>query len=180
MDRPGPTEDGPGRSDDGSRAQAWLARMEQALDNADAELTTRLGVHHEQASARVWHGQVLVDWQADDAAGGCLLRPALVRRLLALHARVEGEGRPWVDVRAHGSMVTALSQRHAQLAARLGRTPELRLRLRFDGPGGAYTGGDETYRAGPGERGEVFLHLTARVRPRSAPPGSERTSPAPS
>ena len=55
--------------------------MEQALENADAELTTRLGVHHEQASARVWHGQVLVEWQADDAAGGCLLRPALVRSL---------------------------------------------------------------------------------------------------
>jgi hypothetical protein len=148
--------------------------MERALDDGQADLTTRLGAHREHARARLWQGQVLVDWEADEVAGGCLLRPALVRRLLALHATLEAGSAHSIGLRADGRIVCALSPRHAQFAERLGPLPELRLRLRFEGPHGAYSGGEETYRVG----GSVLLRVTAQVCP--APPGSARTSPAPS
>jgi hypothetical protein len=109
---------------------------------------------------------VLVDWQRDAAAGGCLLRPALVRRLLALHAAADTTHACEVRVRATGRMVTSLSPGHARLVARLEQPPELHLRLRFDGPGGAYLGGDETYQVGS----SVLLRLTARIRSRAEPP----------
>jgi hypothetical protein len=149
--------------------------MELPLADGEAQLRTSLGTHAELTTARLWRGEVLVDWEPDDSAGGCLLRPALVRRLLALHARVEGANSPEVRVRADRRLLAALSRRHAELADRLGPTAELRLRLCFDDPDGAYTGGEETYGVGSA----VLLRLTARVRVSPLPPGSGRTSPAP-
>jgi hypothetical protein len=148
--------------------------MERALEDGQADLTTRLGAHRERTRARLWQGQVLVDWEADEVAGGCLLRPGLVRRLLALHATLAAGSRQSIVLRADGRVVSALSPRHARLAERLGQAPDVRLHLRFDGPNGIYTGGEETYRVG----GAVLLRVTAEVRPR--PPASAQTSPAPS
>jgi hypothetical protein len=65
-----------------------LAAVESALLDADATLSTDLGGHRESTTARLWRGQVLVDWEPDARAGDCLLRPELLRRLIALGARV--------------------------------------------------------------------------------------------
>jgi hypothetical protein len=156
--------------------EARLARVEAALADADAELTTDLGGHHEVTSARLWRGQVLVDWEPDLQAGGCLLRPIMLRRLIALHADVRNEP-DVVRITAPGRVVAALSGEHADLVARLGgaRRVELRATLRFEGD--VYRGGDETYylvveRA----QRQGLLRLSADVRPQIASP---RTSPAP-
>lgn len=103
-----------------------------------------------------------MDWERDDVAGGCLLRPALIRRLLALHATVERPTPDLVRVRAAARIVSALSPRHARLLERLGQPAELQLRLRF--AHGVYTGGEEAYRVGRA----VLLRLTARVWPPQA------------
>jgi hypothetical protein len=92
----------------------------------------------------LWQGKVLVDWEADEQAGGCLLRPELVRRLLALHAQAtQASGE--VRLRASGRVVAALSDTHRDLVAQLGgpERVEMRARLRFGA--GVYRGGEETY-----------------------------------
>jgi hypothetical protein len=154
--------------------------VEAALANADVELTTDLGGHHENTTARLWRGQVLVDWEPDPAAGGCLLRAALLRRLVDLNAQVELEG-DGLRIVAPGRIVAGLSAEHAGLVKRLGgaRRVELREILNFDEQG--YRGGQETYFLV--ERGQrvPLLSVIVRIRPRApeAGAGSPRTSPAP-
>jgi hypothetical protein len=158
--------------------EVWLGYVEAALVDADADLSTDLGNHHEVTSARLWRNQVLVDWEPDPQAGGCLLRPDLLRRLVALSARVEitTEG---VRLSAPGRVVAALSAEHADLVVRLGgsRRVEMRATLRFEEQ--VYRGGEETYYLV--ERGQrlALLRLTADVRPRPVREASRRTSPAP-
>src|SRR5437773_4239721 len=99
--------------------EACLDRIDGALADADADLSTDLGGHHELTSARLWRGQVLIDWEPDPQAGGCLLRPALLRRLIALHATTELS--PAVlRINAPGRIVAGLSAEHADLVSRLG------------------------------------------------------------
>jgi len=159
---------------------ACLDSVEAALANADAELTTDLGGHHELTSARLWRGQVLVDWEPDAQAGGCLLRPALLRRLIALHAAVE-HGDEVLRISAPGRIVAGLSAEHADLVARLGgaRRVELQATLRFEGS--VYRGGDETYYLLERGQRQTLVRVTAAVRPRlsPSPEASPRTSPAP-
>ncbi len=160
-----------------------LASLEAAADNADAELVTELAGYREVTRARLWRGQVLVDWEPDPTAGGCLLRPALVRRLIALHAQVIQDEHV-LRLIAPGRVVAGLSREHAELVARLGgaRRVELDLRLRFD-QSGAYRGGRETYLLIQRGQRAPLLDLVAEVRPRlsagdAAQSASPRTSPA--
>jgi hypothetical protein len=161
-------------------AQARLASVEAALTDADAELATDLGGQHELTTARLWRGQVLVDWEPDPQAGGCLLRPLLLRRLLALHAEVVNDG-DVLRISAPGRIVAGLSAEHADLVARLGgaRRVELRATLRFEGD--VYRGGNETYYLVERGQRQALLRLSADVRPRlkPAPEASPRRSPAP-
>jgi hypothetical protein len=160
--------------------EVYLARVEATLADADADLITDLGGHHEVTSARLWRGQVLVDWEPDPQAGGCLLRPALLRRLIALHADVEYAA-DVLRIRALGRVVAALTAEHADLVARLGgaRRVELHAALRFEGE--MYRGGNETYYLMERGQRQALLRLSADVRPRLVGPreGSPRTSPAP-
>jgi hypothetical protein len=159
---------------------AGLASVEAALADAEASLATDLGGHRETTTARLWRGQVLVDWEPDRAAGGCLLRPDLLRRLVALHAHVDAEA-DTLRITAPGRVVAGLSPEHADLVARLGgaRRVELRAMLRFEGD--RYIGGEETYYLV--ERGQrvPLLRLKADVHPRTTTrrEASRRTSPAP-
>ncbi len=156
--------------------EVWLARVEVAVADADANLSTDLAGTHELTRARLWRNQVLVDWEPDPQAGGCLLRPELLRRLVALKARVE-PGVEGVNISAPGSVVAALSAAHADLVARLGgaRRVQMRTTLRFQGE--MYRGGQETYYVvGRGQR-QALLRLTADVRPRQAHEESRRTLP---
>src|ERR1051326_1968077 len=118
---------------DAVTTEVCLARIEAALADADATLSTGLGDHQELTCARLWRGQVLVDWEPDPLAGGCLLRPALLRRLIALRARVE-ERMDGLVIHAPGRIVTALSPQHAGLVRQLGGAPrvELSARLRIE------------------------------------------------
>jgi hypothetical protein len=158
--------------------EACLGSVEAALADGDADLSTDLGDHHEVTSARLWRNQVLVDWERDPQAGGCLLRPDLLRRLVALHARVERTA-DGVRVSAPGRIVASLSADHADLVARLGgaRRVEMHATLRFEAE--VYRGGQETYYLL--ERGQrlALLRLTADVRPRPVVEASRHTSPAP-
>jgi hypothetical protein len=158
--------------------QACLANIEAAMADADAELSTDLGDHHEQTSARLWRGKVLVDWEPDKQAGGCLLRPELLRRLIALHAHLD-QSAGKLRITAPGRVVAALSPEHAELVARLGgaRRVEMRTTLLFDAD--SYCGGQETYYLV--ERGKrlALLQLTADVRLRPVREASRHTSPAP-
>jgi len=157
-----------------------LARVEAALMDSQAQITTTLGGIRETTAARLWQGKVLVDWEADEAAGGCLLQPALARRLVSLHARVERQP-DQVRLFAPGQIVAALSPAHADLVKRLAvsqrRSLELRIRLRFES--GRYVGGDESYFVV--ERGArvVLLRLEAQIEP-AMRQTSVHTSPAPS
>jgi hypothetical protein len=161
-------------------ATSGLASVEAALADSDASLSTDLGGHRETTVARLWRGQVLVDWEPDRTAGGCLLRPDLLRRLLALHAQVDTEPEV-LRIIAPGRVVAALSPEHADLVSRLGgaRRVELRATLRFDRD--RYLGGQETYYLV--ERGQrvALVRLTAEVRARAPAPrtASRRRSPAP-
>ena len=94
--------------------------MEAAVADADAELTTVLGGHRESVQARLWRGRVLVDWEPDDSAGDCLLRPELLRRLLALHAQPELTARE-LRIQAPGRTVAALSARTCRSRGAHGR-----------------------------------------------------------
>src|SRR6266849_5976600 len=143
--------------------EACLGSVEATLADADADLSTDLGGHRELTSARVWRGQVLVDWEPDPQAGGCLLRPALLRRLIALHAEVLREDGA-LHINAPGRIVAGLSADHADLVARLGgaRRVELRATLRFEGS--VYRGGEETYYLIERGQRQGVLRLSADVR----------------
>jgi hypothetical protein len=158
--------------------EACLASVDAALDDADADLSTDLGDHHELTTARLWHSQVLVDWEPDEQAGDCLLRPALLRRLIALHALVDQDVNG-LRISAPGRIVAALSPGHAGLVARLGgaRRIELHATLRFGAEG--YRGGYETYYLVERGKRVALLRLTADVRPRRAREASPRRSPVP-
>jgi hypothetical protein len=157
-----------------------LRWVEATLADAEARLTTDLGGHQEVTSARIWRGQVLVDWEPDATAGGSLLRLELLRRLVALHAQVEDLG-PELRIVAPGRIVAGLSAEHADLVKRLGgaRRVELRTTLLFREA--AYIGGHEVYYLL--ERGQraPLLQISADVRPRlTTDAASPHTSPAPS
>src|SRR5215216_6504459 len=98
-----------------------LSGVETALADGDAQVVISLGGQREETSARLWRGQVLVDWEPDATAGGCLLRPDLLRRLVALHAAVRVDGQS-LAIQASGQIVAALSPEHADLVRRLGGT----------------------------------------------------------
>jgi hypothetical protein len=157
---------------------AALEAMQSTLADADAELVTVLGGHREVTRARLWQGKVLVDWEPDDRAGDCLLRPELLGRLIALHAdaRVRADE---LRIRAHGRIVAGLTQAHHDLVAQLGGASrvELRARLRFQG--GVYRTGEESYAVVEGGRRVEVLELNVRLERRAAPAASPRTSPAP-
>jgi antitoxin (DNA-binding transcriptional repressor) of toxin-antitoxin stability system len=155
----------------------WLRLVDASLQDADAQLATDLGGRQEVTAARLWHDQVLVDWQPDPLAGDCLLRAALLRQLIASGARVKEDGHA-VVITAPGRAVASLSDHHADLVRRLGgaRRVSLTVRLRF--VDGAYVGGDETFSLVSGRRPTELLHLTVDVRVRSSG-ALQRTSPAP-
>ena len=157
---------------------AALARVEAALLDADARLSTDLGDRHEVATARLWRGQVLVDWEADTQAGDCLLRVELLRQLVAQRAQIRFASDE-VVLQAPGRMVAALSSEHAALVRRLGgaRRVEMTLRLRFVAE--TYVGGEETYSLVERGRRVPLLRLTAEVTVRTPRAASPRTSPAP-
>jgi hypothetical protein len=154
----------------------WLRAVESALDDADAQLATDLGGRQELTSARLWHGDVLVDWQPDPVAGDCLLHASLLRKLLSLGAHVAQKSH-LIEISAPGRSVAALSQHHGNLVERLGgaRRISLTLRLRFSE--GTYVGGEETFSLSSGKRPSPLLRLSADVRVRQSK-ASPRTSPA--
>ncbi len=160
--------------------QTALARVEAALVDADARLSTDLGDRREVTTARLWHGQVLVDWEADAQAGDCLLRVELLRRLIELHAQTRFEGTELV-VQSPGRIVAALSPEHAALVRRLGgaRRVEMTLRLRFSADAETYVGGEEVYALVERGRRVPLLRLVAEVAVRAPRAASPRTSPAP-
>jgi hypothetical protein len=155
-----------------------LARIEAALGDADARLSMDLGDRREVTSARLWRGQVLVDWEADAQAGDCLLRVELVRQLVSLRAQTRFAGDDLL-IQAPGRMVAALSREHAALVRRLGgaRRVEMTLHLRFVDD--AYVGGEEVYSLVERSRHVPLLRLMAEVAVRTPRTGSPRTSPAP-
>jgi hypothetical protein len=139
--------------------------VDAALLDSEATLSTDVGGHHELTNVRLWRGQVLVDWEPDAQAGGCLLRPALLRRLIALQASVTRAADTLV-LAAPGRVVASLSPTHADLVRRLGgaRRVELRVTLNFEGD--QYRGGDETYYVRERGRQATLLRLGAEVRSR--------------
>ena len=155
--------------------ESCLASVERALEDADALLSIDLGDHHETATARLWRGQVLIDWEPDAHAGGCLLRVALLRRLIALHAQVAvSDGA--MTLRAGGRIVAGVSSEHAELVHRLGGARRVELFIMLHFADGAYTGGEETYRVVQGARRAPVVSVRAEVRVRPARAGSPRTS----
>jgi hypothetical protein len=160
--------------------ESALASVEAALLDADARLSTDLGDRHEVAAARLWRGQVLVDWEPDPQAGDCLLRVELLRRLVDLGAKTRVAADE-VRVQAPGRTVAALSNEHAALVRQLGgaRRVEMSLRLRF--ADGVYVGGEETLALVERGRGRPIplLRLSADVKVRPSHAASPRTSPAP-
>jgi hypothetical protein len=157
---------------------AALEAMQTTLQDADAELVTVLGGHREVTSARVWQGRVLVDWEPDEQAGDCLLRSALIRRLIALHAEaaLHAHGSE-LRLHAKGRIVVSLSESHRELVGQLGGEArvELHARLRFDAAG--YAGGEESYAVVDAGRRLEVLKLSARVTRRMAQGASPRTLP---
>ena len=147
-------------------SEDWLARIEAAIADADVELATQLGAHREVSRARVWRGNVLVDWEADGQAGGCLLRPALLRRLLMLGADARQDGGR-VTLRASGRVLEALSADHADLVRRLGGAERVEMRARLRFANDRYTGGDEAYLVLNRGRAQPLMRLSASVRPAS-------------
>jgi hypothetical protein len=154
---------------------AALDSVEAALVDADVVLATELSGYRQETRARTWRGQVLVDWEPDARAGDCLLRPALLRRLVALHASAEVGGES-VRISAPGRIVAGVSDEHAQLVRRLGgaRRVQLSATLRFSD--GAYRGGEEVYAIVERGQSRPLLRLSVEISARAA---SQRTSPAP-
>jgi len=155
----------------------WLRAVESALDDADAQLTTDLGGRHELTSARLWHGDVLVDWQPDPLAGDCLLHVGLLRQLLALGARVTHDTHD-VVISAPGRAVAALSEHHASLVRQLGGARRIALTIRLQFVGDKYIGGEEAFSLATGRRPSALLRLSVDVQIRASK-ASPRTSPAP-
>ena len=148
-----------------SSVPALLDRIEAALEDADATISTGLGDHQESTTARLWQGQVLVDWEPDARAGGCLLRPALLRRLVALHARVDSRPNR-LSVIAPGRILEALSPDHADLVRRLGGPRRLEIEIRLQFAEGDYLGGDETYWLVDATHRHPLLQLNVRLQVR--------------
>lgn len=142
-----------------------VAGMEAALVDANADISVTLGGLTETTRARIVQGRVLVEWEPDDSAGGVLLRPVLVRRLLALNARVRVAPHN-VLLQTPPRVMRALSPAHAALADRFParRAPELLVRLRFAPASGDYQGGDETYSVS----GVCVLTVSVRLQPRGS------------
>jgi hypothetical protein len=162
-----------------SDVEQYLASVEAALQDADANLSTDIGGHREQTSARLWRGQVLVDWEPDQRAGDCLLRPSLLRRLIALHARVDARPNGLI-LTASGRLVSDLTAEHADVVKRLGGSRRVELEVRLRITQGVYRGGDETYFLVERGRRMPLLRLEGHVRLRpAAQPESPRTSRAP-
>jgi hypothetical protein len=156
----------------GNPLEVALAAVEAALLDADARLSTDLGDRREVTTARLWRGQVLVDWEPDAQAGDCLLRAELLRRLVELRAQARFAGDD-VLLQAPGRIVAALSGDHSALVRRLGgaRRVEMAIRLRF--ADNAYVGGEETYSLVERGRRVPLLRLVADVnvrQPRTASP----------
>lgn len=145
-----------------------LSLMTTAAMNADVRLHTAVGVHNEVSQVRLWRGQVLVDWEPDEDAGGCLVRPRLVERLVALHATVRSGASDHLTIVASGRIVSALTPEHAALVTHLGgaRRVELELDLTFEGD--RYTGGAETYRLAERGRRAPLIRIVAQVHQRAA------------
>jgi hypothetical protein len=156
----------------------WLAAVEVALDDADAQLVTDLGGRQEVTSARLWRGQVLVDWQPDTQAGDCLLRPALLRQIVEGRASVTTT-RQEVTLAAPGRLVSALSDEHAALVRRLGGARRITLTIRLKFKDGGYVQGEETYSLVDKGRPSPLLRLTAHIKLRAPRTASPHTSPAP-
>jgi hypothetical protein len=144
-----------------------LARVDAALVDADAELSTDLGGHHERTNARIWRGQVLVDWDPDTAAGGCLLRADLLRRLIALHAVATVESGS-LRINAPGRIVAALSPEHARLVARLGGARRIELQAILSFEADEYRRGEETYYLVERGQRSRLLWLSAQVSQRKS------------
>lgn len=162
--------------------EAYLASVEAALADADATLSTDLGGARELTQVRLWHGQVLVDWEPDAEVGDCLLRPALLRRLVALDARVSLESNA-LRLFAAGRVVAALSPHHATLVQQLGGAKRVALSLDLSFEQQTYRGGDETYTLADNRRRLPLMQLHADVRvrtPRAAPPPSSPSGSDPS
>jgi hypothetical protein len=143
--------------------EAQLASIDAALLDADAQLSMDLGEHHEHTTARLWRGQVLIDWEPDPRAGDCLLRPDLLRRLIALQACIDSSDRE-LRISAPGRIIAALSGEHTQLVARLGgaRRVEVEAILRFADD--EYRGGQETYYMVSHGQSAPLLRLRAEVQ----------------
>lgn len=166
---------------DRATALAWCEWMEASLTDAEVHLKIEIGGLREESIARVWQGQVLVDWERDDDAGGCLLRPHLVRRLVELGGRLVEETPTRLRLRGAPRVVAALGPGHAGLATGLARSPAIEVTLMRD-DAGTYLGGTEEYRLA-GRQGAPLMRLEARVRPRIAKadpsqPPLGRTSPS--
>ena len=155
--------------------ESCLASVERALEDGDATLSIGLGDHHETATARLWRGQVLVDWEPDSHAGGCLLRVALLRRLIALHAQVSLSDQT-MTLRAAGRVVAGVSSEHADLVRRLGGARRVELVVTLHFADGVYAGGEETYRVVDRGQRVPLVSVRAEVRVRSAPTRSPHTS----
>lgn len=142
-----------------------LQRMAATVENADADLLLEMGGYQEHTRARLWQGQVLVEWERDDTAGGCLVRPELVRRLALLGAALDVSP-TGATLRAGPRVVASLSESHARLEQELGQPADLTLRLSFQGADGPYVGGEEVYVVRGRRGGATLLRLTATVQPR--------------
>lgn len=154
--------------------EAFLARMADTVQDADATLEIAIGGLTETTRVRLWRGQVLVDWEPDDEAGDCLLRPDLVRRLATLGASAEASARG-LRVRANSRVVARLSHRHAAFVAQVAAPAALRMDLYFDGDQGVYLGGSETYAVSGSDASLLTLRASVERRP---PRGtSEQTAP---
>jgi len=162
-------------SADSRELAARLASLEAALLDADARLCTDLGGQQEITTVRMWRGQVLVDWEPDAQAGGCLLRPALVRRLIALDAGVRFAGEDLL-LEATGRIVAGWSRDHAALVRQLGGARRVLLTARLNFVAGQYRGGEETYYLAERGRRIQLVRLTAKVSLRTAHAGSRHTS----
>jgi hypothetical protein len=153
-----------------------LASVEAALADADVAITTELGGQLTSATARLWRGQVLVDWEPDPQAGDCLVRPALLRRLIALHARAQVTP-DRLTLEVPGRVVASLSDDHAKLVRQLGGARRMELAVRLLFVDGAYRTGSETFALIEHGQRVPLLTVAAEIRARTA--ASPRTSPLP-
>jgi len=152
----------------------YLAAMQAALADADATLSTDLGGERTITTVRLWRDQALVDWEPDPSVGDCLFRPALVRRLVDLHAAVHVV-KDGVVVEAPGQVVASLSPEHSELVQRMGGARRVHMTVTLSFADGLYEGGTQAFEVVERGRRLPFMQLTARIKARAASP---RTSPA--